>query len=48
LGAAPLSFGKMYLLRSWTLSRCFDSSARTLGPYWIMRRLLFVFGVVMP
>ena len=33
LGAAPLSLGKTYLLRSWTLSRCFDSSARTLGPY---------------
>jgi hypothetical protein len=29
-------------------SRCFDSSARTLELYWIMRRLHFVVGVVMP
>jgi hypothetical protein len=33
---------------SWTLSRCLRSSARALGPYWIRRRLLVVFGVVMP
>jgi hypothetical protein len=44
--AAPV--GEEELASELDSSLCLSSSVRTLGLYWMIRLLLFVFGVVMP